>query len=384
MDIPRFLKTAAPHEAAPGRARKRRLRAGSLFLATVVLPTLAALVYFGLVASDIYTSESRFVVRNPQRQATPGIGAVLQGAGFARAQDDTHSVVDFMQSRDALRELDTRLALGRGFGAGEVDLFARFDPLGLDDSFEALHRYYGDRLEVQVDSTSSITTLKTTAFSARDARAMNAALLDMAERLVNTLNERARQDMIRFASSEVAAAARQARAAAQALSDFRIGERVFDPDRQSALQLQHVARLQDELIAAKAQLVQLRTAAPQNPQLPALQARADALAAEIAAANGKVAGGGASLAAKTAQYERLVLERSVADKQLAGALAALEQARNEAQRQQLYLERIVQPNTPDVATRPRRLRAVLATFLLGLMAWGILSVLAAGLREHHD
>ena len=33
-----------------------------LFLATVIAPTLAATVYFGAVASDIYVSEARFVV----------------------------------------------------------------------------------------------------------------------------------------------------------------------------------------------------------------------------------------------------------------------------------------------------------------------------------
>ncbi|MEI7825099.1 MAG: hypothetical protein WCI01_07355, partial [Chlorobiaceae bacterium] len=63
---------------------------------------------------------------------------------------------------------------------------------------------------------------------------------------------------------------------------------------------------------------------------------------------------------------------------------SLEQARNEAQRQQLYLERIVQPNTPDIAIEPQRLKAILTIFVVGLLVWGILSLLVAGVREHHD
>jgi capsular polysaccharide transport system permease protein len=39
---------------------------------------------------------------------------------------------------------------------------------------------------------------------------------------------------------------------------------------------------------------------------------------------------------------------------------------------------------PDVAQEPRRLRSVAATFILGLVAWGILSMLLAGVREHQD
>lgn len=65
-------------------------------------------------------------------------------------------------------------------------------------------------------------------------------------------------------------------------------------------------------------------------------------------------------------------------------MASLEQARNEAQRKQLYLERIVQPNKPDIAIEPQRIRAILTTLAVGVVVWGILSMLFAGIREHHD
>jgi capsular polysaccharide transport system permease protein len=69
---------------------------------------------------------------------------------------------------------------------------------------------------------------------------------------------------------------------------------------------------------------------------------------------------------------------------LATALASLETARNEAQRKQLYLERIVAPSLPDRSFEPRRLKGILEVFLLGLIAWGIGSMLIAGVREHQD
>jgi capsular polysaccharide transport system permease protein len=50
----------------------------------------------------------------------------------------------------------------------------------------------------------------------------------------------------------------------------------------------------------------------------------------------------------------------------------------------LYLERIVQPNKPDMALEPRRMRSIFSTFIIGLVAWGILSMLLAGVREHQD
>jgi capsular polysaccharide transport system permease protein len=110
----------------------------------------------------------------------------------------------------------------------------------------------------------------------------------------------------------------------------------------------------------------------------------ETLQAEIELETAKVAGGDRSLSNKSAEYERLALDRVFAERQLGAALASLEQARNDAQRKQLYLERIVQPNKPDVAIEPRRIRNVLATLVLSLIAWGILSLLIAGVREHRD
>ena len=355
-----------------------------LFLLTVALPTLISSIYFGLIASDVYISESRFVVRSPQHQTNTGLGALLQGSGFSRSQDDTYTVHDFIFSRDALKKLDDQFAIGKAFASRHVDIFSRLGGLDWDNSFEGLYRYYQKHVTVDLDTLSSIATLSVSAYTPEDAYQLNAKLLDMSESLVNQLNERGRQDMIRFAATEVAAAEQKVKAAALAVSDFRNLKGVFDPEKQSAMQLQQVSKLQDELMATKIQLAQIRTLTQDNPQIPALQKQLETLKSEIASETAKVAGGDRSLSNKSAEYERLALERGFAEKQLAAALASLEQAHNDAQRKQLYLERIVQPSKPDVALEPRRIRNVFATFVIGLIAWGILTMLLAGIREHQD
>jgi len=201
--------------------------------------------------------------------------------------------------------------------------------------------------------------------------------------LVNTLNERGRQDMISFAESVVRDAEARSRAATVAVADYRSTQGIFDPEAQSSLQLQQISNLQGELSATKARLAQIRNLAKDNPQIRSLERMVAATQAEIDGETARVAGGQTSLAKKTVEYEGLVLEQLLAEKQLETALASLVQARDEAQRKQLYLERIVQPNRPDIAIEPRRLRSVVATLLLGLVAWGILSLLGAGVREHH-
>lgn len=361
-------------------------RLNKVFLVTVFIPTLIAVIYFGFMASDIYISESRFVVRSQEQQNISPLGILLRGTGFSRSQDDAYTVQNFILSRDAMQSLDKDFHIKEQYSDFAIDVYRRFPGLyWWDDSYEHFHAYYQKMVGVQLDSVSSILTLTTHAFSADTAWQINKRLLELAEELVNRLNERGRQDLISYAAREVATAEERAKTTALALADYRNDQGVIDPEKQSSIPFQQVAKLQEELIATKAQILQLQKLASDNPQLPVLQQRARLLDREMEAEMHRIAGaGGSSLAGKAAEYQRLTLEKEFADKMLASALSTLEQARNEAQRQQLYLERISQPSNPDEAMEPRRLRSVIAVFVLGLIAWGVAVMLIAGIQEHHE
>jgi capsular polysaccharide transport system permease protein len=379
------LSLPGPVGRTMGRTRRTYRRLSASFLWTVVLPTVLAALYFGLIASDIYVSESRFMVRSPQKPIQAGaLGSLLQSTGIGRNLDDQYSVHDYILSRDALKELNDEFGLAKLFRDGKIDFINRFASLGWDDSFEALLKYYRRRVTVEIDSKSSISLLQVSAFTAEDAHKINRSLLAMSERLVNEMSERSRNDIVRFAASEVKLAEKKARDAALAVAAFRSDKSVVDPEKQSAYQLQQLGKLQEELIATKMQVVQIRSVSPDNPQIPILVTRAASLQKEIDAELGRISGRGGSLTNKAAAYMQVALEREFAEKQLAVALTLLETARNEAQRQQLYLDRVVQPNLPDYAIEPQRMRYTLIVFILGLLVWTIVSLLIAAVREHSD
>ncbi len=150
------------------------------------------------------------------------------------------------------------------------------------------------------------------------------------------------------------------------------------------MQLQMVSKLQDELIAAKTQLVLLRTLTPQNPQIPVFQTRIKELDREIGTQMGQVAGDRKSLAASTVEFQRLQLESQLADKELAAAMSSVQDAKNEARRKRAYVERIVQPSLPDNQSEPKRLRGILNVFVVGMILWAIMSMIVAGIKEHSD
>jgi capsular polysaccharide transport system permease protein len=385
-----FVESNARNRARRLAARTRRLAARAmrfnrLFVCLVVVPTALAVLYFGLLAHDVYVSESQFVVRTVQRSMPTGIGSLLQSTGLTQGSDDVYSVENFLISRDALQSLEARHHIKRSFGSRKIDLPARFDPLGWDDSFEALLRYYQRFVaKTDLDSTSSILTLTVRAFSAAEAYTINEDLLRMSEDFVNRLNERARRDLVRFATADVDSAEQQERAAVLALSKYRNVQSLYDPGKQSDLQLQEVGALQAELVTTRRQVADVRAMAKDNPQIPVLENRARVLSGAIESEMAKVSGNRSSLSSKTPQYEGITLDRDFAAKYLQVALNSLEQARANAMSQQLYIERIAQPNQPDIAIEPKALRDVAATLLLSLIVWALTSLLVTAVKEHAD
>lgn len=356
---------------------------GPLFHLCVTLPTAIALLYFGVFASDVYVSESRFIVRSPNKPEPSGFGVLLKTVGFSSGSgDEVFAANDYLASRDAMRELNRNGALAKSYGSHDVAVFNRFDPLGYDHSFEALYRYASKKVGVQYETSTSITTLTVRAFNPEDARRFNAGLLEQAEKLVNRLNQRARTDLLDVAQREVARSRSQARQASEALAAYRDRVGIVDPEKQAEVQIQMVSKLQDQLIASRIQLQQLRTLAPGSSEIAPLQDRIAGLQKSIDAEMQRAAGGKGSLSRAAVEYQRLLFDEQFSGKQLTASLSALEEARLEGLRKQAYVERIVEPNLSDDASEPHRFRGIFATFALGLIAWGILSMLLASLRDH--
>lgn len=353
-----------------------------LFIFVVFIPVLLSVVYYGFLASDIYISESKFVIRSPEKPAASGLGVILQTAGFTNAGDEIFAAQTFASSRDALRAINRNNAFATAYSRPDISLFDRFNPFGGSGSFENLYKYFQRKVRLLNDSSTSITTLTVRAFTARDAQRFNEQLLQLSEATVNRLNQRGRQDLIGYAEKEVNEAKARSLAASLAIASFRNRTGVVDPEKQAAANMQMIAKLQDGLIAAKTELSQLQQFTPDNPRIPVVRTQLATIQSEINRELGLVAGNSRSLAASAVRYQRLQLESQFADKQLGASLASLEQARSEALRKQAYVERIVQPNLADAPMEPRRLRGILATLALALVAYGILKMLLAGVREH--
>jgi capsular polysaccharide transport system permease protein len=354
-----------------------------IVVSIALCPALMALVYYGFVASNIYVSEASFLLRSSNRTAiTSGFAGFLKLVGISTSQEDTYVVHEFLTSRDALDRMSQDLDLRAMYGRSEIDGLARYPSIFYGDSEEDFTRYMKNRVTVHLNPTTGMSMLQVQAFTPEDARGIAVRLLELSEQTVNELNERIRKDAIRVAGEEVERAKERLQQAHLNITSFRNRELMINPNESSVLVMQLVASLSDQLTQIETEITQALANSPGGPQVVTLQRRAAALKDEIAQQRDRFTENSEGLARKIELFETLRLEQDVATKVLSSAILSLEDARNEAHRKQLYLERVAAPQLPDKAVEPRRLFNVVSIAALNLILLLVIWLMKTGIAEH--
>lgn len=381
------LGNAAATAASDRQEKGRPSRLLVSLILCVVLPLIAATLYYAFFATDRYAARAGFSIRGIDTNAgIDGIGALTGLASTGSTTSDSYIVLSYLGSRELLEAVDLELDLRGVYSSREVDLLSRLDA---DATVEDFLEYWNRRIYTQFDPTSGIIEFEVQSFSPEHAQEMAAAVLRLTQTLVNELSANARRDALRFAREEVELQEARLRQALSAIRDFRASEQSVDPSASAALEIELIASLEARLIDVNARIAALRQTLDENaPSLTALRRNAEALAAQIVerreAIGSDVLGesGVSAVSQQLALYEELEVERSLAQQAYASALASLEQARRDADRQQRYLAIYLRPQAPQSAQYPRSLRDILILGFALVAAWGIGALMTYSVRDH--
>jgi capsular polysaccharide transport system permease protein len=386
MNMHGFMTPADPTEdrelTLVERLRKLVWTRRWLFL-IVVLPTVLVGLYLYTYAANQYESEAHFLVHSADKPQIPtgGASALSMLTGVSAGQNEAMSVADYLTSHDAVAKLRHEDHLVDRFQRPGVDLLSRL--FGDNPTPERLLRYYQRQVKVKYDTESGITTIKVHSFTPQDSYDIAQKLLQIGEQRVNELNARSYTDAIANARRALEEAEAALTANDVAMTAFRHRSGDIDPQATGAAQLGLVSGLSAQLAAARAQLQTMSgVITPSSPQYQALAGHVRSLEAQIDAQSGKLTGRADSITNDVSEYQALMLRRDFLNKRYEVAAAGLEKAREQAIQQELYLQRIVNPNMPVKALFPERAR-ILATVLVSLLlVYSIGWLIVAGVREH--
>jgi capsular polysaccharide transport system permease protein len=349
-----------------------------------VIPSAAITTYLMFFASNQYEAEAQFTVMGGEVPAPDGIAAATGFPAMAIIQD-TQIVTNYVQSRAAVEKIDADIDLRGMYSRPEIDAWARFSH---DKPIEKFVKYWRGMTSVSIGMPAGIVTFRVKAFSPQDAHRIADEVLKISEDLINQLNARMNRDAVKTAEQELSDTAKRLAAALTAMEKARNEEGVLDTGKtgEALVKLStelrgQVARLQGSYDATLTEVDETA------PQMHALKARIDAAKGQIAdidallTTNG-AGGSGHALSASISRFGEVDLERQVAERLYAGAVASLELAKMVAEHKMMYLNVFVSPVEPEEPRYPRRLLDSAIAAFGSLAVWGALFGLVSFARNH--
>lgn len=353
------------------------------YLACACVPSLLCFGYFALWASPMYISEVKFAVKSAESGGNSlNMMSTLFRMPTASLQD-AMVVEEFLRSNDAFNQVDEVLQLKDHYSSADHDLISR---LATDPTVDEISSFWNSVSEVGVNQDSNVITFKVRAYSPEMALHINEQILNASETLVNSMNERAKEDMLSLADMEVADARARLNKAQQDLEDFR--------NQHQDLDLKATAEgMQSLVIELESQAAQLRTQIAEQSKFtvadaPALRALRDRLAGieqQIVQERAKlteIPQSGTSINTLASQYENLMTEAEFARQQLVFAMTSLESAKADLLSKNLYIVTVAKPSLPDESLYPRPLLFTFYIFIGLSMAYAVISLVTAAVKEH--
>jgi capsular polysaccharide transport system permease protein len=354
------------------------------FIALVLLPIMVAAVYLFVIATDQYVSEFRFSLSSIDPPRLDPLSLLAGNASHSPAGMESQIVVQYITSRAIVDQLDVSLDLRRMFSPPEADWWAR---LPRPTSIEALVLYWRGQVDPFYDPANGTVVVRVRAFTPAEALQLAKAIVAGSEQLVNELSARARHDTVRNAEAEVAQAEARLKTVLADIRAFRDREGLIDPGKTAEATGTLAARLRDELVRTNADLTTLKSYMRDDaPAVKVLKARIRSIETQQRVVAHDLTDPDRSrndtLSRQLGSYEQLESERRFAEAAYQHALQGLDQARANADRQQVYIASFVPPSLPEEALYPRRWRTLGVVALIAFALWAIGGLAVQSIRDH--
>lgn len=363
---------------------KAALRSNKAYSWAVLLPTLLAAVYYGLVATDRYVSSARMIVERDTSSSIPGMDLGILSFGSSQNEIDAWLVTRFIESPAMLDYLDETLKLREHYEDSHIDLVSR---LWHSTSRQGYLDYFLAHTEVDVDKDALTIDLVVQGFDPDYSQKLAQAIASRAERFVNDVGQSLAREQVDFVKKEVDQAYARLQTASKELIKFQNEKGLFSPEAENANVSQVISSLQVELAQQRTQMkAYLGYLSSTAPDVVNLQKRISALERQIDQERAKQVRGTGDTALNDLllAYKEREMEVDIAGDIYQGGLKSLEAAKVDASRKVKHLVMVSSPTLPDRSTEPHRIYMLVTVFVLLNLAYVIGGLIISIIKDHRE
>lgn len=366
----------------PSRARRKRFGGWLALSALLVIgfPSILGIAYYGFVASSQYVTSFQFAVRGPSQAAAAHAGGGSSMLGSSAMTPDSFVVADYINSAQAVADVEGRLDLRALFSRPNIDFWSRLSP---EATMEELSVYWTHVVLARYDIISGNIVVTVHAFTPDDSAKLAQAIVAVSDEMFRKINSQAQQDYVQVADQNVDRSQQQLVAASRALAQFRNTSGLVDPKLTAQAGATIVDDMRKQLATLQGQYASIKSTTPNSPILASLASQIAAMEGQIRKEEPLASSLVRSVSAESLdKYQALDLEWQTAQRLLQEAIILRNQAYVFAQSQQSYLALFVAPRRPQSSTYPNRPRSIAAVVLSAALAWFVGMLIVYTIRDH--
>lgn len=368
----------------PQRVKRRRFGGllGLSALLVIGIPSVLSIAYYGFVASPQYVTTFEFAVRGPTQigiKENANRFSTSQG-GMGAMSPDAFVVTDYINSPQAIRDVEAKVNLPAIFSKPSVDFWSRLAPRVTSEGLDA---YWDRMVSAHFDMISGNVSVAVRAFTPQDSLALANALIASSDVMFRRLNVQAQHDFVQLADQNLGHAEHQLSDADKALLAFRDKTGLINPDRTAMAGSDIINDMRKELEQAETQYASLQASSPKSPALPSLKIRIGALERQIRVQD-RTPSSHVNIVTPEMldRYESLNLKWQFAEKEYTEALGLREQAYLSAQNQQSHLALFDAPTLAEKSMYPDRPKGIAVVVLAAAAAWFVGMLITYAVRDH--
>ncbi|WP_154664844.1 hypothetical protein [Allorhizobium undicola] len=365
----------------------------TLFL-FVLLPSALGGIYYGLIASGQYVTEVRMVVRTigvSEKFDTSEVRSGRSLVGGDSLTQDSYIVANYLKSPQLVDKLERDIDLKSYFIRDGIDFFSRL-PGGRDARFEALTRYWDSHVDTYVDGPSGIIIFTVRAFSPEDSQRISKAAMDAANEMIEKISERAKNDLVTRAKSDMQASLEAYQATLADMRDYQNRTGILDPNSSARMVMAVIAKLTEEKLKLTIDLNTLKAAKADDTakgrelrrSIQALddqiQMRQNSLAGKQSGPDS--AGSDDQLSSNMIEFSRLETRRVVAEALYQSSSRNLDTAQSTALKRTTFISIFSASHLPEESEYPDRVSQWLLLTAGMFTLWMTATLIILSIEDH--
>lgn len=357
----------------------KRIKFRSYFVILLIL----SVIYVGVLKTSFYQATASITIKNLDKSiSTSSLLGLMSGESNNNTQD-AMVLQEYLKSYEVYNKANEKFSLTEYYDSNNLDLLER---MYWFNSYEDYVELYNKHLNIVYDATSNITIISFLHIDNKKAQEIVEFLILEAENKLNEYNKQTASKQLYFVENETTKQKTILENSIKELSEYQDIQKTLNPNSQAETNTSILSELKVKLVESQAKLEKTsKYLTDSSFEIIDLKREISQIENSINQIKKEQSGNSKTTLNKSIfEFERLKAQVDLSTELYKQALLQLQSSKIEVNKDKKILQVLVNANLAQSYSEPKRFRELVTVVLVLSLMYGILSMIAAIIKDHRE